>query len=142
MHITYHISHTTKPKPKPGARVPGAFWPRIYVVKKGHARDIYFLLQTRSFWHFSAPSFSLYVLLSTRQCLSSAVFCIGSSYIKLRSGRSADLRSLRWCSLGRLAGVGYMRIVYRVTRGKVVRFFAFAPEMEELVWRRFRLAPT
>jgi hypothetical protein len=32
----------------------GDFWPRIYVVKKGHARDIYFLLQTRSFWHFSA----------------------------------------------------------------------------------------
>jgi hypothetical protein len=34
----------------------GDFWPRNYVVKKGHARDIYFLLQTRSFWHFSAPS--------------------------------------------------------------------------------------
>jgi hypothetical protein len=28
----------------------------IYVVKKGHARDIYFLLQTCNFWHFSAPS--------------------------------------------------------------------------------------
>ena len=34
----------------------GGFWPRIYVIKKGHARDIYFLLQTRNFWHFSAPS--------------------------------------------------------------------------------------
>jgi hypothetical protein len=34
----------------------GGFWPRIYVVEKSHARDIYFLLQTRSFWHFSAPS--------------------------------------------------------------------------------------
>jgi hypothetical protein len=28
----------------------------IYVIKKGHARDIYFLLQTRNFWYFSAPS--------------------------------------------------------------------------------------
>jgi hypothetical protein len=27
----------------------GGFWPRIYVIKKGHARDIYFLLQTRNF---------------------------------------------------------------------------------------------
>jgi hypothetical protein len=26
------------------------------IVKKGHARDIYFLLQTRNFCHFSAPS--------------------------------------------------------------------------------------
>jgi hypothetical protein len=26
----------------------GGFWPRIYVVKKGHARDTYFLLQTRN----------------------------------------------------------------------------------------------
>ena len=34
----------------------GGFWPRIYVIKKGHAWDIYCLLQTRSFWHFSAPS--------------------------------------------------------------------------------------
>jgi hypothetical protein len=32
----------------------GGFWPRIYVVKKGHARDIDFLLQTRGVWHFSA----------------------------------------------------------------------------------------
>jgi hypothetical protein len=51
----------------------GGFWPRIYVVEKGHARDIYFLLQTRSFWHFSAPS-SLFTwcYLLARQCLSSA----------------------------------------------------------------------
>jgi hypothetical protein len=43
----------------------GGFWPRIYVVKKGHARGIYFLLQTRNFWHFrlQRPPFSLYVLL-------------------------------------------------------------------------------
>jgi hypothetical protein len=35
----------------------GGFWPRIYVVKKGHARDIYFLLQTRIFFTLqSAPS--------------------------------------------------------------------------------------
>jgi hypothetical protein len=39
----------------------GGFWPRIYVVKNGHARDIYFLLQTRSFWHFSVL---LYLLAS------------------------------------------------------------------------------
>jgi hypothetical protein len=48
--------------PSPGAeqrrgQAVGGFWPRTYVlVKKGHARDIYFLLQTRNFWHFSAPS--------------------------------------------------------------------------------------
>jgi hypothetical protein len=34
----------------------GGLWPRIYVVKKGHARGIYFLLQTRHVWYFSAPS--------------------------------------------------------------------------------------
>jgi hypothetical protein len=51
----------------------GGFWPRIYVVKKGHARGIYFLLQTRNFLALQRPLFSLYVLLSTRQCLSSAV---------------------------------------------------------------------
>jgi hypothetical protein len=51
----------------------GGFWPRIYVVKKGHAREIYFILQTRSYLALQRPLFSLYVLLSTRQCLSSAV---------------------------------------------------------------------
>jgi hypothetical protein len=51
----------------------------------------------------------------------------------LRSDRSADLKSLRWYSTERLAGVGYMRIVHRVTHK--VRIFAFAPEMEELVRR-------
>jgi hypothetical protein len=71
----------------------GGFWPRIYVVKKGHARDIYFVLQTRSFWHFSAPP-----LLSLRADIYSPVpvpfiCCIGSSHIKLRSGRSADLNA-------------------------------------------------
>jgi hypothetical protein len=60
-----------------GPRPMGGFWPRmIYVVKKGHARDIYFLLQTRSFWHFSAPSFLLRAAIYSpgRQCLSSAVY--------------------------------------------------------------------
>jgi hypothetical protein len=42
--------------------------------------------------------------------------------MKLRSGRSADLRGLRWYSIGRLAGVGYMRIVHRVAQGKIFRF--------------------
>jgi hypothetical protein len=42
--------------------------------------------------------------------------------MKLRSGRSADLRSLCWYSIKRLAGVGYMRIVHRVTQGKIFRF--------------------
>jgi hypothetical protein len=51
----------------------GGFWPRTYVVEKGHARDIYFLLQTRSFLALQRPLFALHVLLSTRQCLSSAV---------------------------------------------------------------------
>jgi hypothetical protein len=67
--------------PSPGAeqrseRPFTGFWPRIcvYVVKKGHARDIYFLLP-RNFWRFSAPSslFTCCYLLATRQCLSLAV---------------------------------------------------------------------
>jgi hypothetical protein len=49
----------------------GGFWPRIYVVKKGHARDIYYLLQTRNFWYFSAP------LLSLRAAIYSPVPFIG-----------------------------------------------------------------
>jgi hypothetical protein len=47
------------------------------------------------------------------------------SHIKLRSGRSADLRALRWCSIGRLvAGWGllgsatYLVAIYLLTRGK------------------------
>jgi hypothetical protein len=98
----------------------GGFWPRIYVVEKGHARDIYFLLQTRSFWYFSAPS----SLFTCCYLLASAFhrLYIDSSNIKLRSGRSADLKSLRWYSKGRLAGVGYMRIVHRVTQGKIFCF--------------------
>jgi hypothetical protein len=97
----------------------GGFWPRTYVVKKGHTRDIYFILKTRSFWYFSAPSSLL------RAAIYSPVpfiGCIGSSNSKLRSGRSADLKSLRWYSIERMAGVGYMRIVHRVTQGKVFRF--------------------
>jgi hypothetical protein len=85
----------------------GGFWPKICIVEKGHAQDTYFLLQTRNFWHFSAPSsrFTCCYLLA-RQCLSSFIGCIGSSHMGLRSGRSADLRGLRWCSIERLAGVG------------------------------------
>jgi hypothetical protein len=82
-------------------------------------------------------------LLSLRAAICSPVpfiGCIGSANIKLRSGRSADLKSLRSCGIERLAGVGYMRIVHRVTQeGKI---FAFAPEMEERVRRGFRLAAT
>jgi hypothetical protein len=64
----------------------GSFWPRIYVVKKGHARDIYFLLETRNFGYFSAPSslFTCCYLLSTRQCLSSAVLAL-SHHASIRS---------------------------------------------------------
>jgi hypothetical protein len=56
----------------------GGFWPRIYLVKKGHAREIYFLLQTqtRTFWHFSAPSSLFtccYLLASAFHKLPSAV---------------------------------------------------------------------
>jgi hypothetical protein len=53
----------------------GGFWPRIYAIKKGHARDIYFVLHVADaqFLVLQRPLFSLYVLLSTRQCLSSAV---------------------------------------------------------------------
>jgi hypothetical protein len=65
-------------------------------------------------------------LLSLRAAIYSPVpfiGCIaGSSNTKLRSGRSADLKSLRWYSTERLAGVGYMRIVHRVTQGKIFRF--------------------
>jgi hypothetical protein len=66
--------------------------------------------------------FTLYVLLSTRSPVP-FIGCIGSSNTKLRCGRSADLKSLRWYGIERLAGVGgYMRIVHRVTRGKIFRF--------------------
>jgi hypothetical protein len=41
------------------------------------------------------------------------------AYSRLRSDRSADLRSLRWCGIERLAGGGYMRIAHRVARGKI-----------------------
>jgi hypothetical protein len=85
----------------------------------------------RAIFGTSAPP-----LLSLRAAIYSpvpSIGCIGSSYIKPQSGRSADLRSLRWYSIERLTGVGYMRIVRKV------RFFAFAPEMEELVRRRSRL---
>jgi hypothetical protein len=76
----------------------GGFWPRIYVVEKGHARGIYFLLQTRSFWYFSAPStpFTCCYLLASafhRMCWL--------SHIRLQSGRSADLRGVRWCGIER-----------------------------------------
>jgi hypothetical protein len=47
----------------------GGFWPRIYVIKKGHARDIYFVVADAQFLALQRPLFSLYVLLSTRQCL-------------------------------------------------------------------------
>jgi hypothetical protein len=46
----------------------GGFWPRIYIVKKGHAhaRDIYFLLAADAqFLVRQRPLFSLYVLLSS-----------------------------------------------------------------------------
>jgi hypothetical protein len=64
-------------------------------------------------------------LLSLRAAIYSPVpftGCIGSSNLKLRSGRSADLKSLRWYSIERLAGVGYMRIVHRVTQEKIFCF--------------------
>jgi hypothetical protein len=65
-------------------------------------------------------------LLSLRAAIYSPVpfigYCIGYPHIKLRSGRSADLKGLRWYSIERLAGVGYMRIVHRVPQGKILRF--------------------
>jgi hypothetical protein len=96
-------------------------------VKKGHARVIYFLLQTRNFWHTSAPP-----LLSLRAAIYSPVpfiGCIGSSYILhwasiwsfCRSKEFALVYSMyRALGWGRLPG--YMRIVHRVTRGKIFRF--------------------
>jgi hypothetical protein len=51
----------------------GGFWPRIYVVKKGHARDIYFLLQTRIFLALQPPP----PLLSLRAAIYSPVSFIG-----------------------------------------------------------------
>jgi hypothetical protein len=74
----------------------------------------------RAVFGTSAPS-----LLSLRAAIYSPmpfIGCIGSSHMQLRSGRSADLKSLRWYSIERLAGVGYMRIVHRVTQGKIFRF--------------------
>ena len=74
----------------------GGFWPRVYVVEKGHARDIHFLLQTRNFWHFSAPSslFTCCYLLHEIYSPVPFIGCIGSSHMKLRSDRSADLNAL------------------------------------------------
>jgi hypothetical protein len=93
----------------------GGFWPRSYVVEKGHARDIYFLLQARNFWYFSAPS----SLFTCCYLLASSAFhrLCWLSHIKLRSGRSAELRSLRWYSTGeRLVWVGYfLRLQARST---------------------------
>ena len=48
--------------------------------------------------------------------------CIGSSNSKLRSGRSADRKSLRWYSIERLAGVGYLLSAHLLTRGKADGF--------------------
>ena len=97
----------------------GGFWPRIYVIKKGHAWDIYCLLQTRSFWHFSAPS----SLFTCCYLLASAFHRLcWLSHIKLRSGRSADLRGLRWCGIERLTGVGYLLSVHLLPRGKADGF--------------------
>jgi hypothetical protein len=97
----------------------GDFWPRIYVVKKA-MHGTYISYCRRAIFGTLAPP-----LLSLRAAIYSPVpfiGCIGSSYIELRSGRSADLRSLRWYGLERLAGVGNMQIVYRVTQGKIFRF--------------------
>jgi hypothetical protein len=74
----------------------------------------------RAFFGTSAPP-----LLSLRAAIYSPVpfiGCIGSSHMELQSGRSADLKGLRWYSTKRFAGVGYMRIVHRVTQGKIFRF--------------------
>jgi hypothetical protein len=51
-----HGGTPSSPGAEQSERPMGGFWPRIYVVKKGHARDIHFLFQARNFWHFSAPS--------------------------------------------------------------------------------------
>ena len=97
----------------------GGFWPRIYAVKKGHARDIYFLLETRNFWHFSAPS----SLFTCCYLLASAFHRLcWLSHIKLRSSRSADLGDLRWCGIERLAGVSYLLSAHLLARGKADGF--------------------
>jgi hypothetical protein len=89
-----------------------------------HARGIccyIFLVADVQFLALQPPP----LLLSVRAAIYSPVpfiGCIGSSHMKLRSDRSADLRSLRWYSIKRLAGAGYMRIAHRVTQGKVFRF--------------------
>jgi hypothetical protein len=49
-------------------------------------------------------------------------------HTKLRSGRSADLRSLRWCGIERLAGVGYLLSANLLMRG--LRPMAFAPGLK------------
>jgi hypothetical protein len=82
--------------------------------------ETYISYSGRAFFGTSAPP-----LLSLRADIYSPVpfiGCVGSSYMKLRSGRSADLKSLRWYGIKRFAGVGYMRIVHRVTQGKIFRF--------------------
>jgi hypothetical protein len=101
----------------------GGFWPRIYVVKNGHARDIYSFLQTRNFGTSDPPP----SLFTCCYLLASAFHRLcWLSRIKLQSGRSADLRILSWYSIERfwlLAwGRGCMRIVHRVALGNTFRF--------------------
>jgi hypothetical protein len=105
---TRHTAEPCRPALRSGEASVGQWVVSIYVVKKGHARDIYFLLQTRNFWYSSAPpplSLSLYVVLSAIYSpvpFIGFIGCIGSSHMELRSGRSAYLRGLRWCSIERL----------------------------------------
>jgi hypothetical protein len=53
-----------------------ANWPRIYVVKKRPCTGHVFLIAVAQFFVLQRPLFSLYELLSTCQCLSSAVLAL------------------------------------------------------------------
>jgi hypothetical protein len=75
-----------------------------------------FLIGDAKFLVLQRPLFSLYVLLSTRQCLSFIGYAgpLTSSFDSV--AMSADLRGLRWYSIERLAPVGYLLSVHLLTR--------------------------
>jgi hypothetical protein len=100
----------------------GGFWPRIYVVKKGHAHGTYISYCRRAMFGTSVPPLPSSLFTCCYLLASAFHRLCWLSHIKLRSGRSADLRSLRWCSTERLDGVGYLLSAHLLTRGKAIGF--------------------
>jgi hypothetical protein len=85
---TRHTAEPCRPALRSGEASVGQWVVSIYVVKKGHARDIYFLLQTRNFWYSSAPPPPLSLSLRAAICylLASAFHRIHRLYWLLSHG--------------------------------------------------------